>query len=683
MVTKSRNMIYKNWFKVSIFIFAVIIIFVLAWVSGQFVINRGNIFVDSYYESSEFMSDYRELAHTTIRLNSYYVSEEAILNSDLDDREKRIKIGQMRDNMTDVNNSSSFIYLFKNKTTGEVFGNYNVENAFEKIKKFKTSVYWDYAGVFFTENSEMDNYNFVGRIDTIYHDLRLREMLDQNNLILYTAINEDIELIEDDFFKENFNNYNKFKIIENKLFAILVISLVLLIIIMIYFTISAGKKDKDSNCEIIWIDRIPFLIQFSIFVFLFCIPFMVGEEILCGFGLRNNIKAEYYCYIVACIYCIIIVFLFYHSCIRKLKAKVFIKNTLIYIILNRIYKYFCKKKDNRRELSEKMGDKKIKIKLFLAMIIIVLFNIIAMGISAELFWLVMIIDGFVIYKSIKKIEGLLIIIKTVNERANGNISYPLNINKMPKELRNFAKDINSIQDGMKLALKEAVKNEKMKTELITNVTHDLKNPLTSIINYVDLLKKENINSVNANKYLDVLEEKSDKLKLLIEHLVEAARVSSGNILVNFEKIDLGQMMSQIYGEFQEELAEKNLELIVNKNDDIYFINADPKHLYRLIENLMNNISKYALENTRVYVDLIRSKEKIIMELKNVSKAPLNIEVSELTERFKRGDDSRNTEGNGLGLSIALNLATAMDAELNFKIDGDYFKAILEFKISNF
>ena len=227
-----------------------------------------------------------------------------------------------------------------------------------------------------------------------------------------------------------------------------------------------------------------------------------------------------------------------------------------------------------------------------------------------------------------------------------------------------------------------MKDEKLKADLITNVSHDIKTPLTSIINYVDLIKREDIQNEKVKEYVDVLEAKSQKLKQLTEDLVEASKISSGNISIQLDKIDFVELVNQTIGEFFEKFEAHSLIPIFKHEEQSMCINADPRHLWRVIENLLNNVCKYALAGTRVYMDMIYIAEgdskKVQFSVKNISESELNIGVDELTERFIRGDESRTTEGSGLGLSIAKNLTTAQGGQFNIRLDGDLFKVVIVF-----
>jgi signal transduction histidine kinase len=270
--------------------------------------------------------------------------------------------------------------------------------------------------------------------------------------------------------------------------------------------------------------------------------------------------------------------------------------------------------------------------------------------------------------------------------AEGDYSHPINTGHMIPELRKHAENINNVGDGIAIAVEERMKSERFKTELITNVSHDIKTPLTSIINYVDLLKKEPIDNPTAQEYLTVLDRQSARLKKLIEDLIEASKASTGNLPVQLELCDATVMLTQVVGEFRERAEANNLDIVVESPEPPVNILADGRHLWRIIDNLVSNICKYALPGTRVYIDLERhpapdqqGSGQVLMTFRNISRDRLNISSDELMARFVRGDSSRNTEGNGLGLSIAKSLADLMDAGLAIEIDGDLFKVILRFE----
>lgn len=262
--------------------------------------------------------------------------------------------------------------------------------------------------------------------------------------------------------------------------------------------------------------------------------------------------------------------------------------------------------------------------------------------------------------------------------ADGDMEHRIDTERMYWEFKQHGENLNSIRAGMSKAVDERMKSERFKTELITNVSHDIKTPLTSIINYVDLLEKEELNNEKAEEYLEVLQRQSARLKKLIEDLMEASKASTGNLTVNFETLEAGVSVVQIVGEFEERMKANDLELLIKKPDSPVCVMADSRHFWRVIDNLMNNICKYAQPSTRVYINLEENESSALLTFRNTSRYPLNISSEELMERFVRGDSSRNTEGSGLGISIAKSLMELMNGSLELNIDGDLFKVILIF-----
>ena len=232
---------------------------------------------------------------------------------------------------------------------------------------------------------------------------------------------------------------------------------------------------------------------------------------------------------------------------------------------------------------------------------------------------------------------------------------------------------------MKNAVEEAVKGERMKTELITNVSHDLKTPLTSIVTYVDLLKQQKLDNPVARDYVDVLQVKSYRLKQLIEDLIEASKVSSGNVAVEKMRIDYRQLTMQAIGEMEEKIEEAKLEFRLSCPEPV-FIEADGRHMWRILENMLSNVIKYSMVGSRVYIDIFQTEEHGILVMKNISAAPIDFDATRLTERFVRGDSSRTTEGSGLGLSIAQSLAEVQGGTFGIQVDGDLFKAIVSMQL---
>ena len=283
----------------------------------------------------------------------------------------------------------------------------------------------------------------------------------------------------------------------------------------------------------------------------------------------------------------------------------------------------------------------------------------------------------------QKTKEIMRIQEALEAISEGALDTTLNVNEFHGQQKKVAEAVNHIRQGLMSSVDESLKNEKLKADLITNVSHDIKTPLTSIVNYVDLLKRENLENENAKYYIHVLEEKSQRLKQLTEDLVETSKITSGNVKLNMQKLDLVELLYQTGGEFNERFESRNLTIVTKIPSEQIFIYADGRQLYRSIENLYTNAAKYALENTRVYVELEKADTKAVFTIKNVSKNELDIVSNgnvDLTERFVRGERSRTTEGSGLGLSIAKNLTHLMGGKFEIKVDGDLFIATITYNI---
>ena len=264
---------------------------------------------------------------------------------------------------------------------------------------------------------------------------------------------------------------------------------------------------------------------------------------------------------------------------------------------------------------------------------------------------------------------------TTRSIANGNLQTQFDNDWGIFE--SYKEELSKIQDGIKVAVEEEVKSQKMKTELITNVSHDLKTPLTAITTYIELLEDENITPEQRTEYLDVLKRKSARLKFLIEDLFEVSKATSGNITLNLVDVDICNLIRQAYLEYEDRVEEAGLIFRFQMPEEKTILKLDSQKTYRIFENLYTNIIKYAMPHTRVYVRAEKTERGIAVELKNMSAAELNIPAEDLTERFVRGDSSRNTEGSGLGLAIARSFVEAQGGKMNVEIDGDLFKVRIE------
>lgn len=364
---------------------------------------------------------------------------------------------------------------------------------------------------------------------------------------------------------------------------------------------------------------------------------------------------------------------FWLSLARRIKARIFWKNFLIYRLILKL----------KGMIMMIYDDSRIVIRVWIPYLLFAGVNmVLAVGGLAFVACILDIFVGIFLYRNNKTRKRIL---EGIGNIRDGNLDYQIEVEKMHGDNRILAEAVNSIGNGIRQAVETSVKDERMKADLITNVSHDIKTPLTSIINYVDLIKREPVENEKIKGYLEVLDSKSQRLKQLTEDLVEVSKISSGNIVLQCEKLDLVELMNQTIGEFSEKLEEQNLQLVTSMEEGPLLIFADSRRIWRVMENLFNNACKYALEHTRVYVELKELKEEkgpgsVRLSIKNISEQPLRVGIEELTERFIRGDVSRTTEGSGLGLSIAKNLTELQKGKFEIVSDGDLFKVVITFPL---
>lgn len=343
--------------------------------------------------------------------------------------------------------------------------------------------------------------------------------------------------------------------------------------------------------------------------------------------------------------------------VKHVKNRTLIKHTLIYTLISKVVTF--------------IGDVYKSGSVGIKMVLLVIGYPILIALTFFMFPITIGVAAWFAYKKVKSFQTIQEGVEMIKE---GNLHHRIEINGKG-EFAKLSSNVNSITDGLKKAVDSELKSERLKTELITNVSHDIRNPLTSIITYVDLLKQEKDPTKNA-EYIEVLEQKAQRLKLLTDDLFEASKASSGNIPVDLVKIDIVSLITQGLGEVNDKIEEMGLDMKLNHPDEKVYVTADGRLLWRSIENVLSNIFKYALERSRVYIDIEDVGNEIRISFKNISAYELNISADELMERFKRGDESRNSQGSGLGLSIAKNLIELQKGKFNIHIDGDLFKAII-------
>ena len=510
-----------------------------------------------------------------------------------------------------------------------------------------------------------------------------------NDIEYVTAHIEDFQIYTSytPKFTENSNQAlsNEFieilKPYQTVIYVLVPISTMMTILILLYLSISIGHKNGVEGISTTDFDKIPLEIILGISVAIFTIIMLMTF----GGITPSDISLEVSLVVTAYFSIYIVIAIIFDTTVRRLKAKMFWKTTIIGKFFKIFEKMFTKLENFFKELrgTSKFFDKTTK-KFILDCIIAIVFAIIVLLIFHQNFIFTTLLEtGIVIifvFRILKAIADYDKIEEKLKEMYDGNNNETLDRNEFLPEFYQSVDYINDISNGFERAIQDRIKSERLKTELITNVSHDIKTPLTSIINYVDLLKKEDIKNEKANEYIEILDSKSQRLKKLIEDLVEASKVSTGNVKLKLEKINIIELLNQAIGEFEDKFEAKKLEIILDSKESEIYILADSRYMYRIIENLFSNISKYALENSRVYIDIIKKSNQVYIEMKNISKEKLNISAEELMQRFVRGDKSRTTEGSGLGISIAQNLTEIQKGVFNLKLDGDLFRVELIFNV---
>ena len=454
-------------------------------------------------------------------------------------------------------------------------------------------------------------------------------------------------------------------------YVILALSLTVFVASFVYLVSAAGHKKDQKQVQGSFLCKVP--------ADLFTVICLVAESSLAvGISLLGNAGSpdNYVFYAAAMFFLLLcggwLALGYLLDFAVRIKLGKWWRNTLIYKVLRSIYRGWNKVGENKSILWKGLA-------IFLGVNFLEVLIFVVFGVDYSKIMIVWFAEKAVILFAGGEI---LIQMKRLQEGgkhiAEGDMDYQIDTERMLPALKEHAADLNRINEGVSKAVNEKMKSERFKTELITNVSHDIKTPLTSIINYVDLLEKEEIPNENAKEYLEVLERQSARLKKLIEDLIEASKASSGSLSVNLEKLEAGVFLVQTVGEFKEKTEKNKLDLQIKKPEEPIYIMADGRHFWRVIDNLMNNICKYAQPETRVYINLEQTGEKVQITFRNTSRYPLNISSEELMERFVRGDSSRNTEGNGLGLSIAGSLMELMHGKMQLFVDGDLFKVVLEF-----
>lgn len=561
--------------------------------------------------------------------------------------------------------SRNFIYVIIDHKNGVVYGNIEYDFYHPTTESLKEEVlsnkyHWIYENGKVQTSIDYLNDNHLKQVSS--YD----KYLQSGDYTVYTAVRNDLP-----YFDNYLSDYILFSVVKHQYHNAIYnipLAIILLIVMTGVILIGIGKTKKEEGIHLTWFDKL--LVEVAVTIV------SLIALCICGiaFSIGVNITA-----IVSIISIMIGLMTLYIACIllletivKRLKTHTFLKTTFL---------YWCYQKmqliSSHMSLSLRVGG------CFAGFAI---GNWIIFSISNDepflAFVLLLALYAFCFISILKRTVWHEKIHGAIREIYKGNSNVRLHEEEYKGELKEVAVQINDIAGGLSNAIEEKMKSERLKTELITNVSHDIKTPLTSIINYVDLLKKEDITTEKAAEYLAILDNKSQRLKKLTEDLVEASKASSGNLKLNMEKLEVNELIKQVSAEFEDKFKAHELEEIVTFTKEPVYIKADSRYMYRVLENMYSNVSKYAMENTRVYTDIIEHGNNVIVQMKNISRQKLNITADELMQRFVRGDTSRNTEGSGLGLSIANSLTELQDGQFHIYLDGDLFKITIGFKKMN-
>lgn len=579
--------------------------------------------------------------------------------------------------------STNLTYLFADKETQTIYTNKKAYSSYAQLEQNLEKIFKEKAyAVVYPELSECVT-NIPGADLQVWNHT-IDQSFDTKDFVF--AVSVDTKFSVADSMADEAENYETYSKLMFPMLAGAIFGSVLWLVGMVWLTVTAGRKPEDEEIYLNGFDR-----WYTEIAAGAVIGIWLAGTIISGTLIANSSLGYSHAVVTVIVTCLICgtytmawFLIGYLSLVRRIKAGTLWKNSLIRTVLKWIGKCSGKLADFARAFSRNTAEK-IKVLLVGGAFLFLQFLIIGCIFSgAGVFLLaLMAVDVAVMIFAIRKADGLDLIMDGLKKISDGELQYKIKTDTLTGKQKVMAEYINNIGSGLDAAVENSLKKERMQTELITNVSHDLKTPLTSIINYVDLMKRENPTDPKIQEYLRILDEKSQRLKVLTEDVVEASKASTGNIKLEMNDIDFVEMVQQVIGEFEEKFQEKNLTMMVHFTDEPSIIYADGQRMWRVLENVFGNVVKYAMEGTRVYAEISNRNKKVTFSLKNISAQPLNISADELTERFIRGDVARNTEGSGLGLSIAKSLTELQGGEFKLYLDGDLFKVMITFVAKNY
>lgn len=638
-------------------------------------------FEDSYYQSRGCAQDYANTLNNLIEITTKYKSEQFIQNGgtvdeqELNDEENRL-FREFRINSKNYNpklTTEENYQIFKTVCANEIASikpniikreMMNYRSVLRNLEKNPGILYLAQTEYGQVTNSEIKFKEFFKSFpsyavfDSTEESIFPKEIKDgpHCNWITLRAnmMDSDVSILvafTGDYLNSRLAQWSQEKaLVTSSLYKVAGLSM-MLVLAFVFLVFSTGRKPKDEGeTELCFVDRI-----YNDINIIICI-------VLAGFWIAflNELslyKSFWLVFLLTLLFVAPGLTLFL-SMVRHMKNRTFLKHTAIYTVFYKLFSFV-------RDIYNS-GSLAVKI------VLIVIGYPLLVALTFFMFPITLGLAAWIALKRVKEFNAIKEGVKLVKEGDSGHVI------DIPGdgELARLASDINSITDGLGKAVENGIKSERLKSELISNVSHDIRTPLTSIITYVDLLKNEK-DPVKVEEYIEVIEQKAQRLKLLTDDLFEAAKATSGSIPVCFETIEIVSLLKQGLGEMDDKIRERRLEFKLNHGQEKLCVKADGKLLWRAIENLFSNILKYALEGSRVYVDVNDFGSSVQVVIKNISAYELNISADELMERFTRGDESRSSQGSGLGLSIARSLLEIQQGILNVEIDGDLFKAIIQ------
>lgn len=680
MATKLKSSKILRFISVVILTVSLIL---LAFMGIYILKNYDSVKSQNFYETNKFKNPFNDLNYAVVDSFEVYKSEEEVKDP-INLQEEYLNVN-IKNNAQGYNNRLNVINRYPNikyiiEDTSEDRLNTNIEDDLneETISNLKNDS--DFYLILNIENKK----NVLESADSNFTKEQLKNIINNDSFNYRNTENKNLKIsyfvpksfIYEDEISLGKENYNKLKskALVEKAILLSAVLVTLTILALIYLNIQRKDKNKDKGI----LERLYNKIYIEFQTVILCIALILIISIA-----YESLKEPVYTILlgIAMIGTYYLMAFTYGSIIevKGLGIKEFFRRkSLIYKIINWV------KKIVRRIVEEVFLIKStgIKISIFLILSFMFMISMLSLRGSSDFITLIL-----VIYILTYIISVISYVVKSANylnkivvgsfKIANGDLNYVIDEGGKGI-LKELSHNINNMKSGLKDSIDSEIKSERMKTELITNVSHDLKTPLTSIITYVDLIKNEDLTKEERMDYIKVLERKSERLKILIEDLFEASKAASGEVELNIEKVDITSLLKQALAEFEEKIKESSLDFKINLPKEKLYIMVDGKKTWRILENQISNALKYSLENTRVYINIEDIDNKVVITIKNISAFEIDFNEDEILERFKRGDKSRNTEGSGLGLAISNNLTKLQGGDFRVSVDGDLFKVIIEF-----